>query len=54
MMGKSRFESQITQKNFVEIEKWNKSITKINQYSLLTIGTTLIVTIIFLRFLLFA
>lgn len=53
MMEKSRFESQITKKPMNEISKWGKSIERTNQYSLLSIISTSIVTIIFLRYLLF-
>ncbi len=53
MMEKSRFESEITKKPMREISKWGKSIERTTQYSLLAIITTTIVTIIFLRYLLF-
>jgi hypothetical protein len=48
MMEKSRFEASITQKPVKQINKHGKAIANTNLYSLLTIGTTLIVTMIFL------
>lgn len=53
MMEKSRFESSITQKTSKEIESWGKRITRTNQYSLLAICSTSIVTVWFLYYLLF-
>lgn len=53
MMEKSRFESSITQKTPKEIEQWGKRITRTNQYSLLAICSTSIVTMWFLYYLLF-
>lgn len=48
MMEKSRFEATITQKPIKQINKHGRTIQNTNLYSLLTIATTLIVTIIFL------
>jgi hypothetical protein len=52
MMEKCRFESQITKQSPANIEKWGKSINKTNLISLLSICTTAVVTVIFLRYLL--
>ena len=52
MMNKSRFESEITKKPKEEISRWGKSIERTNQYSLLSIISTSIVTIIFIFFIL--
>ena len=52
MMEKSRFESSITEKTPTEIEQWGKRITRTNQYSLLAICSTSIVTMWFLYYLL--
>jgi hypothetical protein len=53
MMEKNRFESQITKKPPKEIDKWGKGINYTNLYSLLSIGSTAIVTMVFLTYLLF-
>lgn len=53
MMEKSRFEAQITKHPMSEIKKYGKSIKVTNLYSLLTIGTTAIVTGVFLFYLIF-
>ncbi|MCL2247126.1 MAG: hypothetical protein FWC10_08480 [Lentimicrobiaceae bacterium] len=52
MVAKSRFEASITHKSKIEIEKWGKSIHKTNLFSFLSIISTLIVTIVFVYFLL--
>jgi len=52
MMQKSRFEAQITMRPMSEIQNWGKGIAMTNLYSLLTIVSTSIVTIIFLKYLL--
>jgi len=52
MMNKSRFEAEIKSKSPLEIEKWGKGIGNTNWYSLLSIITTVIVTLIFLIYLL--
>jgi len=52
MVTKSRFEASITHKSKSEIEKWGKSIHKTNLLSFLSIISTLIVTIVFVYFLL--
>jgi hypothetical protein len=53
MMEKSRYESEIMQKQMEEFEKHEKNINKTNIYSLLTIVTTFIVTTFFLYYLIF-
>jgi hypothetical protein len=53
MMKKSRFESNITNQPPSEIDKWGKSITRTNQYSLLAIVSTSVVLLIFLKYLMF-
>jgi hypothetical protein len=53
MMEKSRYESEIMQKQMEEFEKHGKNINKTNIYSLLTIVTTFIVTTFFLYYLIF-
>jgi len=53
MMQKSRFESEITKRSPDEIARWGRSIEKTNLISLLAIVSTSIVTILFLRYLLF-
>ncbi len=50
MMEKSRFESEISKKNRDEINQWGKNIKRTNIYSLLSIISTSIVTIIFLAY----
>ena len=52
MIQKSRFEAQITTRPMNEIQKWSKGIALTNVYSLLTIVSTSIVTVIFLKYLL--
>ena len=51
MMNKSRFEATIKNKTKEEIKKWGKGINNTNFYSLLSIVTTVIVTVIFLFYL---
>lgn len=51
MMNKSRFEADIMNKTPEQINKWGKGINNTNLYSLLCIFTTLIVTAIFLIYL---
>ncbi len=53
MMEKSIFESKITTKTKNDIDKYGGKINKTNLFSLLSIFTTLIVTLIFLNNLLF-
>ena len=53
MMGKSRFESEITKRPVTQISTWGKSIERTNLYSLISIISTSIVTIIVLKYLLF-
>lgn len=53
MLQKSRFEASIASQTPIAIKKWGKSIEKTNLISLLSILSTSIVTIIFLRYLLF-
>lgn len=54
MLSKSRFESKITEKSVLEREVWGKSIDRINRYSLWSILSTALVTVIFLILLLFS
>ncbi|MBU2973174.1 hypothetical protein [Zobellia sp. B3R18] len=53
MMEKSRFESNITNKKPDEIKMYGKSIKNTNFLSLLSMFTTFVVTIFFLRYLIF-
>ena len=53
MMGKSRFESSIKSQPFDKYDQHGKRITRTNWYSLGSIFTTLIVTIVFLYYLLY-
>jgi len=51
MMEKSRTESNITKLTHSEIERFEKAIDSTNRYSLITICSSLIVTLIFLYYL---
>jgi hypothetical protein len=51
MMNKCRFEAAIKSKTPEEINKWGKGISNTNLYSLLSIVTTVIVTVVFLIYL---
>ena len=53
MMEKSRFESNITERPVGEFSKYGDAINRTNLYSLLSIVTTAVVTMLFLYFLLF-
>jgi hypothetical protein len=52
MMQKCRFEAQITTRPMSEIQKWGKGVSITNLYSLLTMISTSMVTIMFLKYLL--